>query len=190
MAESEIRFEVTRILQRPDPRRPTIDRLMPLVYQELRRLALRHLKRERADHSLSPTALVHEVYLRLAGDAEVSWESRAHFFGAAARAMRQILVDHARTQGAAKRGGGWRRISLQGELAPSEKGLFDFLDLHNALEKLTEVDDRAAKIVELRFFGGLTLDETAHVLGVSRRTVAGDWTVARMWLSRELYEKG
>jgi RNA polymerase sigma factor (TIGR02999 family) len=190
MAENDVRSQVTRILQRPDPETPTVDRLLPLVYPELRRLALNHLRRERENHTLSPTALVHEAYLRLAGGAEVSWESRAHFFGAAARAMRQILVDHARIRGAAKRGGGWRRVTLEEEFTPSGRRHFDFLDLHNALEKLMGFDERAARTVELRFFGGLTLDEVAHVLGVSRRTVAGDWTVARMWLSRELFEKG
>jgi RNA polymerase sigma factor (TIGR02999 family) len=161
------------------------DEVSPWLYDELRRLAARQLGRERPDHTLSPTALVHEAYLRLVGDAQLDWKERSHVLAAAAGAMRRVLVDHARRHGAAKRGRGWRRITLD-ETVAADRPEVEFLDLNNALEKLAKLDERGARIVELRFFAGLTLDETAEAIGVSRRTVASDWAMARSWLSREL----
>lgn len=159
---------------------------MALVYGELRALAAQHLRRERPDHSWQPTELVHEAYLRLVDGKQVDWKGRGHFFGTAARAMRQLLVDHARRKGAAKRGGGEERVTLEVELVSGERADAELLDLNDALERLTEMDERAGRLVELRFFAGLTLDEAADALGVSRRTAANDWSLARLWLSREL----
>ena len=178
---------VTRILRELDLGDPgQAEELLEIVYDELRKLARRQLRGERAGHTLQPTALVHEAYLRLARGREARWESRAHFFGAAARAMRQILVDHARRRRAGKRGGGAERVTLDTSV-PGEDGVAaDVLDLHEALERLALNDPDLARLVELRFFAGLTLDETAETLGVSRRKVAKDWSVARLWLQREL----
>lgn len=160
--------------------------LMGLVYDELKRLAAGQMSRERVDHTLQPTALVNEAFLRLVDAEQISWEGRAHFFGTASRAMRQILVDHARRAGAVKRGGQWRRVTLQDDLGPEFNAEFDLFDLHEALEKLTELDPNLGRMIELRFFGGLTLDETAAVMGISRRKVAKDWAFARLWLAEEL----
>ena len=144
------------------------------------------MKRERANHTLQPTALVHEAYLKLVGDPGARWESRAHFFGAAARAMRQILVDHARRHHAHKRGGELDRVTLDEEIADSNARSFEILALNDALEKLAAKDPRMARVVELRIFGGLVSKEVAHVLGFSKRTVDEDWKMAKMWLAREL----
>jgi RNA polymerase sigma-70 factor, ECF subfamily len=160
--------------------------LMEVLYPELRRLAASYLARQRADHTLQPTALVHEAFLKLIDQTSPAYNGRAHFFAVAARAMRQILVDHARADQAAKRGGGWQRISLDGNLAPSGGGMVDMIALDDALKGLAELDERQAQIVELRFFGGLTVDEVADVVGVSRSTVEEDWRMARAWLSRRL----
>ncbi len=162
------------------------EELLALVYEELRHLAARHMQRELAAHTLQPTALVHEAYLRLVGDRDLRWANRAHFFGIAARAMRQVLVDHARRRHAAKRGGDLQRVTLQPDLVGDERGDCGILELHEALGRLAAMDDGLARLVEVRFFAGLTLDEAAAVLGVSRRKVAKDWSVARLWLSREL----
>ena len=165
--------------------------LLPLVYDELRLIARRQMSGERIEHTLQPTALVHEAYLRLAGGAELGWENRAHFFAVAARAMRHVLVDFARRKGADKRGGGLQRVSLHDELAADlPDSDFDLLDLHESLEKLSGLDATLGRIVELRFFGGLTLDEVANVVGFSRRKVASEWAFARTWLARELAEGG
>jgi len=185
------RDDITRLLQELDAGTSgAVDQLLPVVYAELRRVADGHLRRERAGHTLSPTALVHEAYLRLVGSDPIAWESRAHFFGIAARAMRQILVAHARRRGAEKRGGQWERVTLYTDETPSgSPGAphdLDLIAVHDALERLSSIDERTARVVELRFFAGLTLDETAHVIGVSRRTVADDWSLARAWLAREL----
>jgi RNA polymerase sigma factor (TIGR02999 family) len=155
------------------------------MYDQLRRLAAAQLARERPEHTLTPTALVHEAYLRLVGDTHLDHKDRAYVLAAAANAMRRVLVDHARGRGAAKRGQGWQRITLDEALAEDRREI-EFLDLNRALDKLATLDERGARIIELRFFGGLTLDETAEVLGVSRRTIASDWAMARSWLSREL----
>ncbi|MEX2219013.1 MAG: sigma-70 family RNA polymerase sigma factor, partial [Phycisphaerales bacterium] len=166
------------------------DELFPLVYEELRTLAASHLSHERAGHTLQPTALVNEAYLRLIGpagsDADISWDSRAHFFGAASRAIRRILTDHARTRNRDKRGGGCARIPIDGvDLAAPETGV-DLVALDEALTRLAALDEQKARVVELRFFGGLTEEQAARVLGVSPSTVTRDWRFARSWLRREL----
>ena len=164
-----------------------LDHILQVVYEELRRIAAAQMAKEKTGHTLQPTALVHEAYLRLVDDAAVGWQNRAHFFAVAARAMRQILVDHARRRGADKRGGDMQRVSLHDELAPElPQSEFEFLDLHEAVEKLSALDAGLGRMVELRFFGGLTLDETAEVLALSRRKVAKDWAFARTWLAQEL----
>jgi RNA polymerase sigma factor (TIGR02999 family) len=160
--------------------------LLPMIYDELRALAGSFLRAERPDHTLEPTALVHEAYLRLVGQAQVIWESRAHFMAVAASAMRRILADHARRRRAAKRGGRWHKITLDEAVAPDAGRALDLLDLDEALNKLASLDQRKSRVVELRFFGGLTNRAVAKVLGVSRKTVVDDWTVARLWLRREL----
>lgn len=183
----ETRNRVTDILQRldlSDTRQR--DELMVLVYDELRTLAQRQLGRERAGHTLQPTALVNEAYMRLFDTQANGWESRAHFFGVAARAMRQVLVDYARKRHAEKRGGDLERVTLVTDIAEAGNNATDVIDLHLALEKLSQNDEALARLVELRFFAGLTLDEAADMLGVSRRKAANDWAVARLWLQREL----
>jgi RNA polymerase sigma-70 factor (ECF subfamily) len=179
--------EVTRLLRNFDLADPgESELLLGLIYDELKRLASGQMRRERSGHTLQPTALVHEAFLRLADADQVSYAGRTHFFAVAARAMRQILIDHARRAGAVKRGGDWRRITFEDDITPDVDAEFDLIDLHEALEKLGELDPRLSQMVELRFFGGLTLDEAAAVLGVSRRKVAKDWSFARLWLAAEL----
>jgi RNA polymerase sigma factor (TIGR02999 family) len=164
-----------------------LERLLPLVYADLRRIAARQLKAERAHHTLSATAVVHEVYLRLVGQRKVRLEERAQFFSAAARQMRRILVDHARRRSAAKRGGSEIRVSIDEEALAADAGReLDLLALDRALAELAALDPRVAQIVELRFFGGLSLDETAVAMNVSRRTVAREWALARSWLHQRL----
>jgi RNA polymerase sigma-70 factor (ECF subfamily) len=162
------------------------DRLLPIVYEELRREAARHLRHERAGHTLQPTALVHEVYLRLAGPRRIPWRSRAEFFAAAAQAMRRILVDHARRRASVKRAGDWTRVTLEDNVAVDGTRELDLLALDDALDRLSELDPRHGRIVELRFFGGLSVAETASVLNVSPATVKRDWSLARAWLHRHL----
>jgi len=181
--------KLTRMLQHLDLADPVqSDQFLGLIYEELRLLAIGQMSRERPGHTLQPTALVHEAYLRLVDVDSISWEGRAHFYGVAARAMRQILVDHARKKGAAKRGGDMRRVTINEEITPDTGSEFDLFDLHEAVEKLTERDPSLGRLIELRFFGGMTLDETALVMGVSRRKVAKDWAFARLWLAEELSE--
>jgi RNA polymerase sigma factor (TIGR02999 family) len=164
-----------------------IELLMPLVYEELRRLAHRHLGRERAGHTLQTTALVHEAYLRLVDQRDVRWQNRAHFFAVAAQMMRRILVDYARSRRFAKRGGGAQQVSLDEALLVSHEHAADVVALDEALNALAEIDERKSRMVELRFFGGLSIEEeTAEVLGVSPGTVMRDWTLAKAWLQREL----
>ena len=160
-------------------------RLIDAVYSELRRLARAHLRRERLDHSLSPTALVHEAYLKLVDQRKVHWENRVHFFAIAAHLMRRVLVDHARAHQAAKRGAD-ARVPLQDVDVAAEPRDVDLLALDAALDRLSQVDERQSQLVELRFFGGLTIEETATVLSVSPATVKNDWALARAWLFREL----
>ena len=163
---------------------------MPLVHAELRRLAARYLTRERPGHTLQASALVNETYLRLVDVKKISWENRAHFFAIAGRLMRRILVDHARSRAYLKRGGGVQRMSLDEALtASSEKGR-DLVALDDALTALAAVDARKSDVVELRFFGGLSVDETAEALGVSPETVMRDWKMAKVWLLRELDATG
>ena len=159
---------------------------MPLVYDELRRVAQHYLRRERSDHTLQSTALVHEAYLRLAGQSQPQWQNRAHFFGIAAHLMRQILVEHARGRGAAKRGGNALRLELDESLATAQQTDVDVIALDVALQQLSELDAQQGRIVELRFFGGLTIEDTSEVLGVSPATVKRDWVTARAWLFRAM----
>ena len=158
------------------------DLLMPVVYDELRRRASAYLRRERPGHTLQPTALVHEAYLRLVDQRRVAWRNRAQFFGIAAEMMRRVLVDHARANRAAKRSGMLSRVTLDPELAVAPPVDVDVLDLDAALERLTAFDPRKSRIAELRFFGGLSLKETGEVLNLSLATVERDWQVARAWL--------
>ena len=161
------------------------DRLIPLVYETLRRIARHHLRGERAGHTLETTALINEAYLNLVGQA-VSWQSRAHFFGIAARLMRELLVDHARARQRLKRGGDRQQISLAAAAEVGQEQAMDLLALDEALATLAEVDPQRSRIVELRFFGGLTIEETAQVMGISTPTVERGWRAARAWLQTEL----
>jgi RNA polymerase sigma factor (TIGR02999 family) len=159
---------------------------LPLVYDEMRAVAARHLRGERPDHTLQPTALVHEAYLRLAQRRSTDWESRAHFLGVASQAIRRVLVEHARARRRDKRGGGRLRVTLSDEMALGRGPDLDVLALDEALTRLGEEDPTDQRVVELRFFGGLSVKETAKVLGVVERTVHRRWTFARAWLFREL----
>jgi len=163
-----------------------LERLLPLVYADLRRIAARQLRSERPDHTLSATAVVHEAYVRLVGQRQVRMEDRAAFFAAAATQMRRILVDHARRRSAAKRGGHEMRVTLDEEIAAGAGRDLDLLALDQALEELGAVDPRVAHIVELRFFGGLSLEDTAVAMDLSRRTVVREWALARGWLHQRL----
>jgi RNA polymerase sigma factor (TIGR02999 family) len=179
--------DVTRILQDWDGGdREAVANLMPLVYEELRRLARDYLRRERGDHTLQATALVHEAYLRLVDDKSVSWQNRAHFYGIAARLMRRILVDHARARNAAKRGGLDQKLFLEEARAVSHGGGADLVLLDGALQSLAKTYPRKSEVVELKFFGGLEAKEIAEVLKVSEKTVLRDWSFAKLWLCREL----
>jgi RNA polymerase sigma factor (TIGR02999 family) len=165
-------------------------RLIELVYDELHRLARHQMRHERPDHTLQATALLHEAYLRLVNQPDRSWQNRAHFIGVAAQVMRRILIDYARSQQTAKRGSGLQKVSLEEPLLFSEAQSEELVVLNEALERLAQFDERMSRIVELRFFGGLTVDETAEVLAVSSKTVKRDWSVARAWLHRELSQGG
>ena len=160
--------------------------VLQLVYQELKRLAQARMRGERADHTLQPTALVHEAFIQLIGDQDARWENRAHFFGAAAEAMRRILVDYARSRQALKRGGGKRRVSLEEVVDLATDHCGDVIVIDDALVKLSAIDAQKARVVELRFFGGLSVEETAAVLDISPRTVKRDWSFAKAWLFREI----
>ena len=162
------------------------DQLMALVYEELHRLAHRYMKRESPGHTLQTSALVNEAFVRLVGQRNVRWQNRAHFFGVAAQTMRHILVDYARSRNYAKRGGGALQISLDEALIVSHERSAEVVSVHEALERLAEFDPRKSQLVELRFFGGLSIDETAEVLNVSPGTVMRDWTLAKAWLRREI----
>jgi RNA polymerase sigma-70 factor (ECF subfamily) len=162
------------------------DELMPLVYEELRRLAHQCMSRERPDHTLQTSALLNEAYLRLVDQKNIRWQDRAHFFGIAARIMRQVLVDYARKRRYAKRGGDARRVLLDEAMIVSEERAADVVALDDALKSLAEIDPRQSQIVELRFFGGLSIEETAEVLAVSPGTVMRDWTLAKAWLRRAI----
>lgn len=161
-------------------------RLVPLVYVELRRIAAAYLRREAPGISFNPTALVHEAYLRLTGIREIDWQSRSHFFAVSATIMRRILVDHARANLARKRGNGWDVVSLNDAILPSPERASEILQLDEALGRLALLDKRQAKIVELRFFSGMSEEETGEALGISSRTVRRDWRIAKAWLFKEL----
>ncbi|HLL72169.1 MAG TPA: sigma-70 family RNA polymerase sigma factor [Pyrinomonadaceae bacterium] len=183
----EIQHEVTRILHDwSGGDREAPERLMPFVYDELRRLARAFLSRERGGHTLQPTALVNEAYLRLVDQRSVSWQNRAHFYGIAASMMRRVLVDHARAHATAKRGGAAVHLSLEDVQVSIEERAASLISLDEALERLGQMDERKSKIVEMRFFGGLSDEEIAEVLSISVRTVLRDWKTARLWLYREL----
>ncbi|HEX8984696.1 MAG TPA: sigma-70 family RNA polymerase sigma factor [Bryobacteraceae bacterium] len=166
-----------------------LNQLTPLVYDELRRLAGRYLRNERPDHTLQSTDLVHEAYLRLVDQQNVQWQSRAHFFGIAAQMIRRILVDHARRRQAAKRGAGPVKLTLDEAVAASEPRDFDLVALDEALENLAKLDPQQSRVVELRFFAGLSIEETAEVLKISSATVKRDWITAKAWLFRDLSRK-
>lgn len=186
--------DVTRLLLRwSEGDASALDRLLPVIYGELRRIASSQLRRERPDHTLAPTALVHELYMRLVDQRRATWQHRAQFFGVAAQLMRRILVDHARERHADKRGGSATRVSLEAALEKSElpagiqdRAIIDVLAIDGALERLTAIDSEQARIVELRFFAGLSVEETAHVLNRSPRTIKREWRLAKAWLYREL----
>ena len=162
------------------------EELIPLVYQELRSLASSYLRRERPDHTLQPTALVHEAYLRLVDQHNVNWENRRHFFGAVAQAMRRILVDHARDRLAEKRGSGVAKVALTEAIVMSQEQPAQMIALHESLTALASRDPQQGRIVELRVFGGLTVEEITGILGVSSATVKRDWALAKAWLRREM----
>lgn len=180
--------DVTRLLARwREGEVEALDRLMPLIYDELRRLAHRHLRHERSGHTLNTTALVHEAYLNLVGGAPVPWENRSHFFAVAARAMRRILISYARKRNRLKRGGGRPDLPLDRAAVFTEDRFDELLALDQALTALEATDERLCRVVECRYFGGLTIEETAHATGTSAATVKRDWNMAKAWLRRALY---
>jgi RNA polymerase sigma factor (TIGR02999 family) len=182
--------EVTRLLIRlTDGDGDVLGELLPLVYDELRRLAAGYLRRERPGHTLQPTALVHEAYLRMVDQSQVHWQNRAHFLGVAAQMMRRILVDHARGQKAEKRGGDFQKLSLDENIDVLGERAADLVALDEALQRLAEFDPQKARVVELRFFGGLSVEETAEVLGVSAPTVKRQWRMAKAWLYGQVSRK-
>jgi RNA polymerase sigma factor (TIGR02999 family) len=179
--------DVTQILRAwSDGDRGALDELIPIVYEELRRQAARYLRRERPDHTLQTTALIHEAYVRLVDQKEVRWQNRAHFFGVAAQMMRRILVDHARKDQALKRGGPAAELPLEETAAVSGVPDMNLVALDEALTRLAAMDERKGRVVELKYFGGLTAEEAAEVLGVSEATVRHDWGLAKAWLRREI----
>ncbi|MBA4123817.1 MAG: sigma-70 family RNA polymerase sigma factor [Acidobacteria bacterium] len=180
--------EITRMLQEwSGGKQEALDALLPLVYAELHRQASRYLRRERPDHTLQTTALIHEAYMKLVDQREVNWQNRTHFFGIAAQMMRRILVDYARQRHRAKRGGIAEDLPLEeAALVVSEERSVDLVALDEALTRLAEFDERQARIVELRYFSGLTIEETAEVLRISPATVKSDWNVAKAWLRHEI----
>ena len=175
--------QLLKAMRTGDPK--AAEHLLPLVYAELHRLAKSHMRRERPDHTLQATALINEAYLRLVGE-DVDWNSRAHFIGVAANVMRRVLVDYARTRNAEQRGGGLQRVEMQDELAISPDKLDEVEQLDEALKKLEKEDPRQARVVELRYFGGLSVEQIGALLEIAPRTVKRDWAMARLWLFREL----
>ena len=179
--------EVTKLLKAwSDGDQSALDKLMPLVYDELHRLAHQHMRRERPGHMLQTSALLNEAYLRLVDQSQIPWESRAHFFAIAARLMRQILVDEARRRSSAKRGGGTIQVPLDEAGTIVQQQSVNVMALDDAMKSLEQIDERKSRIIELRFFGGMSIDETAEVLKVSSATVMRDWTFARAWLRKEM----
>jgi RNA polymerase sigma factor (TIGR02999 family) len=178
--------DVTRLLKAMRAGDPAAaENLLPLVYTELHRLASAYMRRERPEHTLQATALINEAYLRLAGE-DIDWDSRAHFIGLAAHVMRQVLVDHARAHAAQRRAGGLNRVEMTDDLAISPERLDEAVSLDEALTRLAAVNARQARVVEMRYFGGLSVEQIAGVLGIAPRSVKRDWSLARIWLFREL----
>ena len=186
MSVKEQTTQIVLAVARGEPDAPS--ELLPLLYDELRGLAEAYMRRGGGGQTLQATALVHEAYLKLVDDTNLTWNDRAHFRAIAARAMRQVLVDHARRRMSQKRGGDWQRVTLGAAVAKSAMGPADLLALDEALTKLEALDERQARVVEKRFFGGLTVEETAEALGVSPRTVEMEWRMAKAWLSKTLSE--
>lgn len=187
MTSNQSQGEVTQLLNAlRNGDREAEARVVPLIYRELHALARSYMRRERSDHTLQPTALVHEAYMRLVQQDKVEWQSRTHFLAIAARAMRRILVDHARGRAAGKRIGNVGKLSLDEALTCSDESCSAVLELHEALERLAGIAPRQAKVVELRFFGGLTAEETAEALQINQRTVDRDWQFAKAWLHQTL----
>jgi RNA polymerase sigma factor (TIGR02999 family) len=183
----EPRSEVTLLLRRLSAGdKSALNQLMPLIYTELHQLASSYMRRERPGHTLQTTALVHEAYLQLVGQENAQWENRTQFFAVAAQLMRRILVDHARAHHAAKRGGSLPRLSLDEAVVMAKERGGDLLAIDELLQRLADVDPQQARIVELRFFAGLSVEETAHALSVSDRTVKREWAMAKAWMQREL----
>ncbi len=190
MGERESRTDVTILLaELAKGNQEAASELVPLVYEEMRRLAGRYMRRERTNHTLQATALVHEAYLKLV-EQRSDWQSRAHFFGVAAQVMRHILIDHARGHVRAKRGGAKEAVALDEALVFSEEKSAELLAVDDAMQRLAKLDPRQSKVVEMRFFGGLTVEETAEALGISPITVKRDWRLARAWLYGELERQG
>ena len=185
--DKDISHTLTRLLQEAGSGHVDAnERLMPLIYDELRAMALARMKTERVDHTLQATALVHEAFIRLTGGQDISWDNRAHFFGAAARAMQRVLVEHARARSRQKRSGTRNRLPLSVVDLAVEADLESVLAVQEAVERLALQDDRMAEVVRLRFYAGLDVNDTAQILGVSERTVRREWSLARAWLRREL----
>jgi RNA polymerase sigma factor (TIGR02999 family) len=188
---AELPNEVTQLLidwSKGD--RAALDELIPLVQAELRRLARHYMARESPDHTLQTSALINEAYIRLIDQQEMRWQNRAHFFGVAAQVMRHILIDHARSHTYAKRGGGARKVPLEEAMIVNEKRAEELVALDDALKKLADLDPRKSRIIELRFFGGLSIEETAEALKISRITVTREWRSAKAWLRREMSPRG
>jgi RNA polymerase sigma factor (TIGR02999 family) len=183
--------DLTRILERATRGdRKAVSELLPLVYAQLRASAAKRMARERPEHTLQPTALVHEAYVRLVGDGATSWDGRGHFYAAAAEAMRRILIEHARARGRHKRGGDWQRVTLDSvDLSGRASQIEDIVSVDEAIGRMEERDPRMARIVRLRFFAGLSVDEIAKSLGITDRTVRREWATARAWLYRDLSEQ-
>ena len=179
--------EITRLLNDWRSGNPAaLEQLMPLVYAELRKLARRHMQGQNPTHTLQTTALIHEAYLKLAGASHQQWENRAQFYSVASKAMRHVLVDHARSRQASKRGGGWQTVPLDEGIAISDERLAGLIALDDALSRLSKLHPRQSEVIELRFFGGLGVEETAAILQVSPETVMLDWRAAKAWLHKEL----
>jgi RNA polymerase sigma factor (TIGR02999 family) len=188
-AKTQVTAIVADLSEQDAEAAPAADQLLPLIYDELHRLAVDYMRRERPGHTLQPTALVNEAYLKLVDQTRVNWRGRTHFLAVGAQAMKRLLVDHARARSRDKRGGSWKRVTLGAAVTPQGSPDLEpeqLLSLHLAIEELARLDERQARIVELRYFGGLTVAEVAEVLGVSRRTVEEHWVHARVWLKRRL----
>jgi RNA polymerase sigma-70 factor, ECF subfamily len=177
------------LIELSNGKRSTLDALLPLVYDEMKRMAAGYLRRERADHTLQPTALVHEAYLRLVDQTRVNWQNRAHFFGVAAQIMRRLLVDHARKHNAEKRGQDFQKLSLDENIDRAVERSSELIALDDALKALAEFDEQKARMVELRYFGGLSIEETADVMGVTPTTIKRHWRFAKAWLHGEMQKK-